>query len=731
MHRFIKKYFFIAGFACFSTCFAQFDFTRWNSIAVQEEGNPLLNAWTGGMNAPQFSPIDLNQDGVKDLVVFDRASSQVLTFLNGGKANTIDYTYHPEYESSFPDMRSWCLMRDYDGDGKEDIFTSVSGGIAIYKNSTQTGQKLSFKLITTDLQAKYSSFISSVYVGSLDIPSIVDTDGDGDLDILTFELSTGNGDAMYFFKNNSKETYGHQDSLTYILQQTCWGKFKEDPNTCNVALNACNGLKNASDIGKSKRSNLHSGSTVAAFDATGDGLLDLLIGDIGCSTMYLLTNNGTQADAHMNSITLNFPTAKPIKMDVFPAAFSLDINNDGLKDLIIAPNIANAAENFTNCQLYVNTGTVTAPQFTYQTNRFLVNTMLDFGEGCYPNVVDLDADGLKDILVGNYGYYATGGNYLGKLAFLKNIGSASFPVFDLQTRDYSGFSSLNLNGLYTSFADLDQDGDQDMVLGEREGSINLFYNEAEAGNVAAFTSSKGLLKYQNIDISSFSTPFLYDLNKDGKLDIITGKKNAFLLYYQNTAGSPPIYSLENDTLGKIKLETPSMVPNGYMSVWLGDFNKNGSTVLLCTKSNGSIYRFEQIDGNINGAFLETGVFNPKMGNRISFTVSDLDNNGTNELIVGSYRGGLSVFTQNGNVGVRDYATPQFNLYPNPTQTELYIHLPYYQQSVQAQLFDISGRLLVEKTINHAVSLLSIADLSPGLYFINIGNSTQKVFVQHP
>lgn len=730
MHPFLKKYLVLIGIAYCSTSFAQFNFTRWNALPVQEQGKPLINAWTGGLNAPQFSTIDLNTDGIKDLVVFDRVSNQILTFLNGGTANTIDYTYHPEYESRFPDMRSWCLMRDYDGDGKEDIFTSIPGGIAVYRNTTGNGQPLSFQLISNDLQAQYSSFVSSVYVGSLDIPSIVDADGDGDLDILTFELSTGNGDGMYFFKNRSKELHGHQDSLTYTLHQTCWGKFREDPNTCDVLLNACNG-KPTPDTGKAKRVNLHSGSTVLAFDATGEGLLDLLIGDIGCSSMYLLSNTGTQADAHISSITLNFPTEQPIKMDVFPAAFSLDINNDGKKDLIIAPNIANAAENFNNCRLYLNTGSLAAPQFTFQNSPFLVNTMLDFGEGCYPSVMDLDADGLKDILVGNYGYYVTGGNYAGKLAFMRNTGSLAAPAFDLQTRDYGNFSSLNLNGLFTSFGDLDQDGDQDMVLGEREGSINLFYNEAGTGNPAVYTAANGLLKYQNIDVSSFSTPILFDLNKDGQLDIITGKKNAFLNYYQNTASNPPIYSLQNDTLGKIKLETPSMVPNGYMSAWLGDFDKNGSTVLLCTKSNGTINRFDQIDGNISGNYLATGVFNPKMGNRISFTVNDLDNNGKNELIVGSYRGGMAIFTQIDDVFIQEQTASIFKVYPNPAQTELYIHLPDYQKPILVQLFDISGRMLVEKMINHAVSSLSVADLSPGLYFINIGNSTQKVFVQEP
>src|SRR4051812_8780602 len=41
------------------------------SIPVTVNGNTLVNAWAGGLNSPQFSEIDLNGDGIKDLFVFE------------------------------------------------------------------------------------------------------------------------------------------------------------------------------------------------------------------------------------------------------------------------------------------------------------------------------------------------------------------------------------------------------------------------------------------------------------------------------------------------------------------------------------------------------------------------------------------------------------------------------------------------------------------------------------
>lgn len=710
-------------------CRAQFNFERRNDIALQEASTSFKNPWAGGLNCPQFSTIDLNNDGIKDLFVFDRSGNRVLTFLNAGTANTIDYSYHPEYEKSFPDMKYWCLLRDYDGDGKEDIFTGVPGAIKVYKN-TSTAIQLSFTLLLDELQAFYDPFSTSIYVGTSDIPSIIDADGDGDLDILTFELGFGGGDAMYFFKNNALEKYGNKDSLDFVLEQTCWGRFKEDANDCTVHLDTCK----KSDISypdRAQRNNLHSGSTILALDATGDGLVDLLIGDISCSTMYLLKNGGTLSDAHMISMDQNFPASKPIRMNTFPAAFYLDVNNDGKKDLLIAPNALNVSENFKNIHLYLNTGTASAPVFTFQGDQFLGNTMLDLGEGCYPAVADLDADGLKDILLGNYGYYTAAGGYPGQLAWLKNKGSLSAPAFELKNRDYSNFSSLHLNGLFPAFGDWNKDGKQDLILGEAQGSINLFYNEGGGSAPALYSPDKGSLKYQNIDIGDFSAPILVDLDKDGNLDLITAQKRSNITYFRNSAtGTTPQYSKVTDSLGKIQLDPPSGAINGYQNSWLGDFDGTGNTVLLCTRSDGAIFRFDQIDGNLSGKFLKTGGFQTGMGARISFTVADLDNDGKKDLVVGSYRGGMAIFKQiPGISGITESAQTAFQVYPNPGSDILYVHYPLWNKELPMQLFDLSGRLIKEELLLSPTQSFSVRDIGKGFYLLRIGSGTQKIIIE--
>ncbi|MFM8487455.1 MAG: hypothetical protein ACKOCH_14090, partial [Bacteroidota bacterium] len=60
-----------------------------------------------GLNAPQFSAVDLNRDGIPDLHVFDREGNVHLTFLSMEKSGRREYVYAPEYAAGFPRVENW------------------------------------------------------------------------------------------------------------------------------------------------------------------------------------------------------------------------------------------------------------------------------------------------------------------------------------------------------------------------------------------------------------------------------------------------------------------------------------------------------------------------------------------------------------------------------------------------------------------------------------------------
>nr|GFA97590.1 hypothetical protein [Tanacetum cinerariifolium] len=67
---------------------------------VKQGTDTLAYAWAGGLNAPQFSTIDLNYDGQPDLYAFDRESRRSYTFLNVAAATGTGrrWQYAPQYE---------------------------------------------------------------------------------------------------------------------------------------------------------------------------------------------------------------------------------------------------------------------------------------------------------------------------------------------------------------------------------------------------------------------------------------------------------------------------------------------------------------------------------------------------------------------------------------------------------------------------------------------------------
>src|ERR1041385_5266969 len=224
----MKSFFLPAAFLFSISLAAQTQFIRKDSIPVFINSQQVNYAWTGGLNYAQFSEIDLNQDGLMDLFVFDRTGNKISTFINTGTPNQVSYVAALQYVPMFPRMHDWVLLRDYNCDGKVDIFTSSASKVKVYKNVSTLANGLQFQLetpnILADLHPNSTDSTGAINVSWIDIPAIRDVDGDGDLDILNYGV---NGYQVEYYKNLSEEQFGTCDSLKYTLETLCWGEFTE------------------------------------------------------------------------------------------------------------------------------------------------------------------------------------------------------------------------------------------------------------------------------------------------------------------------------------------------------------------------------------------------------------------------------------------------------------------------------------------------------------------------
>ena len=720
--------------------------------------SPLRYPWAGGINSGQFGKIDINLDGIKDLVIFDRQGNRILPFINDGIPDSVSYTFHPELASLFPALHDWVFFYDYDCDGKEDIFTYGTGSIMVYHNISDT--VLKFKLVTKMVESYFYNGWVGILGTTVDYPSISDIDGDGAVDILTF---FGLGSYVEYHRNLSIQKFGNCDSLDYKLTSSCWGDFQESSSSDSITLNiACPYKKSPVEFPckESLTDPKHVGSTLLALDLNNDGVKDLLTGGINFPNIIALYNGGTKDSAHMISVDTMFPSySRPVHLYEFPCPFYLDMDNDSINDLVVSPfdptnNPAYVvADNFRNVWYYKNTGTNTSPNFQFVTDRFFTSEMIGVGSTSFPVIYDVNGDGLPDLLIGNFGYYDSSyykegflkSVYTSKIAYYKNTGTMNHPEFHLVTDDFANLSSLHLRGIFPTFSDIDGDGSDDMIIGNSDGTIIFFKNTAGPHNEPVYAAPQ--FNYQGIKTGTFSTPQLFDLDKDGLKDLIIGEQNGNLNYYRNTGSATnPSFTLVTDSLGKINVTNYNLSYYGYSTPSLFR-DQQGNTSLLVGSDEGKVHYYTNIDGNLGGKFKDSDSlfslvsdtpFQITSGWRISPAIGNLTDSVFMDLIVGNYSGGLNYYSKGKKpqviTSVREKPEPvknHFTIYPNPADQFVYgnISSTHTEETFIVNVLDLTGKVVLEAKVNQNFRL-PLAGIPSGFYIIRAGNFAQKLIISH-
>lgn len=761
-----------------------FGFQRDHSIEVFNAQNlKLKNPWVGGFNTVHFNAVDLNMDGIKDLVVFDTQRDRLMTFLNGGTPGVVDYTYAPEYEKYFPKISGWIRLVDYNGDGKEDIFTYGYTGIKVYKNTSTAVGGLSFSLYTPNLLSNQGGvFPGNIQVSEVDYPAFADADGDGDIDLLAF---AGLGSTIEYHKNYAKDSTGLTDTIWLALGHRCWGWFSEDPNNNSLILDIqqdtntakwCRyGLPYDSDAKPGNKSR-HAGSTLLMLDLNGNNKMDLILGDTDYPTLIAVINGGTADSAHAVSQITNYPQSDtPVFLYSLVNTDFIDVDNDGKKDLLAgAFNPAwNLVKNLNirNAWWYKNTGTNTTPDFKLQTREFLADGIMDVGSNSHPVLFDYDHDGLLDLFIGNYGYFDS--SYMdpwatlhtfhrASIALYKNTGTSTQPAFKLITRDFANVASINITGAYPTFGDLNGDGKPDMIIGDSTGKLHYFENTAPAGQPMQLSYITG--NYKSIDAGQYAVPQLFDLDKDGLTDLVIGYKDRIwtadsltwfwktsISYYRNTGSvTSPQFTLITDSLGGVRVnDTYFHFYDGFSAPCFYR-DSTGTTFLFVGSGPGFIFYYRNIDGNLTGVFskdsnmyhttdydlfyslqhFENEDHNPVTIDaklKSALTLGDLNGDGYPEMIVGNWAGGLQFYKGSKPLGVgiekpSKVFAGEVKLYPNPASGIVNVEIQDGDRSmaVTTSVYSFTGQLMFQqKNTGEDYFMLDSSLLSNGVYMVRI------------
>ena len=277
-----------------------------------------------------------------------------------------------------------------------------------------------------------------------------------------------------------------------------------------------------------------------------------------------------------------------IEVDKYSTPTFADLDNDGDLDLVVG-------EYEGILHYYENTGTGSQPAFTERTGAANPLAGLHWSSPSVHSFADLDNDGDLDLVVGEHE---------GTLNYYENTGSRNQPGFTERTGADNPLDGIDVGDIDVNdesaptFADLDDDGDLDLVVGEYYGTLN-YYENTGTDSQPVFTERTGAANpLDGIYVGYSNVPTFADLDNDGDLDLVMGEEDGVLNYYENTGSRTNVdftpYSLNEDwirvelTAGMIyKFSIASIAADKDTRLHLSLLDSSGDNILSTVSSYGS------------------------------------------------------------------------------------------------------------------------------------------------
>lgn len=591
----------------------------------------------------------------------------------------------------------------------------------------------------------------NIFGGSFE-PKFIDFDGDGDEDLFLSTYTdpeyatTINGESFFYFENDA-------------------GSFKEKA-LGNIPDNL--GLPNG--LGEGGRLSFD------IIDFDGDGDADLFAGDIDGGSIHYLENTD-------GSFSVN-DAANPFDNLVFEGAsfFEIgDLDGDGEFEAVVS--------SYGQIEIYSRDGDV------FEKTDEIVDEV-DEAQFASLALHDFDGDGDLDIVVGNkYGDLRVYENIAASFTLLEehsllgfNRNSQIVPAFsdidgdgsaDLvvgtgngalkyhrkvaEAYEYVPYNDIGIDFhggdfVVPNFADIDADGDEDIVVGSFVRGFAVLEN-TEAGYELDLDKFQVAFDAELIDLVSH--PECADFDNDGDIDcLVSSDYGAGVIPLENVDGqfiiqdslTSPFYDLKPDDEGK--------------SYTFDDFDSDGDLDLLIANKYGELSYFE----NNNGSYTEASFPLPADAEYYDPIFADLDRDGDNDLLVRGIYGGFDYYVKEGQdliksdlelfpevdgiyrVAFFDHdkdgdldalistssgnalyfqntdlsssndninVASSYEVFPNPANNFIQITLPKIDQSTSVALLDINGKVLfqVEK-LSHTTKI-DLGSYASGNYLIQI------------
>ena len=385
-------------------------------------------------------------------------------------------------------------------------------------------------------------------------------------------------------------------------------------------------------------------------DLDSDGDLDFFTGS-STNWYWHFENIGNGLLPTFQYISSSFDSLLPIcEGTMYSCIRFCDINDDGLQDVFFSNGIPG---------IIINQGTANQWDFSGPTDTLRDHNGMDVW-GTYMDLIDIDSDADYDLFTGFWD------SQVHSIRFYENIGTSANYEFSFITQNWQ---NIQTTGGYESpcFADLDADGDLDLLVGTGQGNIYYYENQGTAQNPQMVYITNN---FCDIDVGDDASPELADIDGDGDLDLFVGRSpnevNSLMtqgdIYYYENIGITQEYNFQFITTNYLTFDNGKYAKPRLVDIDVdGDpdlFSKEGSNVLF--------YHNQGISGNPDFIY-ESSNYGSITVTSISPWFCDIDNDGDYDLFCGTSAipgpPGLYLFINQGTPQNPDYVLYSDNLVP--------------------------------------------------------------------
>jgi hypothetical protein len=536
-------------------------------------------------------------------------------------------------------------LDDWDDDGRVDILFGEEYGHFFWLPNLGTRKQPDFRYY----QMVFGADGLPIDTGCILAPKVTDWDGDGVKDL----LAGTEWNRIVFFKNVGTN---RDRKLVYK------GFLRADGQT--LQLPTAPVRKGSSAI---FQRDYHPVLEVVDWD--GDGQLDLLAGGYITGRIYFYKNVGREADG-MPILEFRGPLeadGQPLNVGDWCAAPCIaDFDGDGDLDLItgnmpISAGGGDSEDQHHFLRYYENVGTRTHPVLTER--PFPKVGSFPHSNLATPRAADWDGDGLLDLVV----------SARDQIYLFKNIGTKTEPKFLVHDKPVpASWGHVDLPGtggeVSTQFIDWNSDGLVDIVsnykvwINTGKGNPGVYKDPISIlppGEYIAHPSGVG---------DDWFWPRMYDLDQDGKLDVLFGDWWGRIWFHQNlstperehfdTTGYPlKLVNGEDLKVGPIGLDPAKDFDalQGARTVFtVADFDQDGRLDLVVGDTFGKIRYYKNVGTKEKPVFaLPVEVGDQKL--RLLVEAVDWNHDGRMDIIAGSANGSVRVYLNVGTKGNARFA----------------------------------------------------------------------------